>query len=178
MECIRFLASSNYQEKRVGYLGLTQLLTETNDIVMMVTNTLRVDLESDNSNVVGLALTALGNIGSFDICRDLAPYVVRLIEKSTHFIKKKAILACARIVRKYPDVIEEVVPLTLQLLKDKQHCIVLTTAALIDEILVSNPEFAPRFQPGIQDMLRILRTLLLSGYSFEFDVQGINDPIL
>lgn len=91
------------------------MLTETTDIVMMVTNTLRVDLESDNSNVVGLALTALGNIGSFDICRDLAPYVVRLITKSTNFVKKKAVLACVRIVRKYPDVVDEICPIILTL---------------------------------------------------------------
>lgn len=48
MECIKLIVSGNFTEKRVGYLGLTQLLNETNDVIMMVTNSIHSDLNNKN----------------------------------------------------------------------------------------------------------------------------------
>ena len=34
MECLKLIASSKFPEKRVGYLGLTQLLDENTEVLM------------------------------------------------------------------------------------------------------------------------------------------------
>jgi len=68
MECIRMLSSPmNFPDKRLGYLGLTQLLDEKNKILMLVTNSIKVDMASNNIHIQALALCALGNIGSADV---------------------------------------------------------------------------------------------------------------
>jgi len=48
--------------QRIGYLGLMILLDERQEVLMLVTNSLKQDLEARNQYIVGLALTALGNI--------------------------------------------------------------------------------------------------------------------
>lgn len=45
MECLRLIASSRFAEKRIGYLGLTQFMDEDADILMLVTNSIKKDLQ-------------------------------------------------------------------------------------------------------------------------------------
>ncbi|KAF4705763.1 hypothetical protein FOZ63_007490 [Perkinsus olseni] len=46
MDCLKLIASSKFSEKRVGYLGLTQLLDENSELLMLVTNSIKNDLNS------------------------------------------------------------------------------------------------------------------------------------
>jgi hypothetical protein len=49
----------------MGYLGLMILLDERQEVLMLVTNSVKMDLNNTkNPYIVGLALVALGNIGS------------------------------------------------------------------------------------------------------------------
>ena len=59
MECVKLIASSKFPEKRVGYLGLTQLLDENTEVLMLVTNSIKNDMNHDNQYVNGLALCAI-----------------------------------------------------------------------------------------------------------------------
>lgn len=62
---------------------------------------LQVDLNNTkNHYTVGLALSALGNIGSAEMCRDLAPDIERLMDSADPYVRKKATVAAVRVVRK------------------------------------------------------------------------------
>ena len=41
MECLRLIVSNAYGEKRMGYLGLMLLLDERQEVLMLVTNSLK-----------------------------------------------------------------------------------------------------------------------------------------
>ena len=82
--------------QRMGYLGLMILLDERQEVLMLVTNSLKNDLNSKNQYTVGLALCALGNICSAEMARDLSPEIERLLGGSNSFIRKKAALCCTR----------------------------------------------------------------------------------
>jgi AP-1 complex subunit gamma-1 len=83
VECIKLVASSNFTEKRIGYLGLSQLMDESTDILMMVTNQIKKDLNDKNNYVIALGLTAIAEISTEHMCRELYPEVKRLMRVAT-----------------------------------------------------------------------------------------------
>jgi sulfite reductase beta subunit-like hemoprotein len=80
----------------MGYLGLMILLDERQEVLMLVTNSLKNDLNSRQQYTVGLALCALGNICSAEMARDLSPELERLLQSSNSYVRKKAALCCTR----------------------------------------------------------------------------------
>ncbi len=100
MECLKLIATVRYPEKRIGYLGLMLLLDEKTEVLTLVTNSLQVDLQNSNQYIVGLALTAVGNIASEDMARDLAPEIDKILRSNNNYLKKKAALTAIRIFRK------------------------------------------------------------------------------
>jgi AP-1 complex subunit gamma-1 len=119
MEALKLIASSGFPEKastmlthspypyltplslspqRIGYLGLMVLLDERQEVLMLVTNSLKMDLNNHkNQYTAGLALAALGNICSSEMARDLTPDVERLMEGASNpYLRKKAALCAVR----------------------------------------------------------------------------------
>ena len=96
MECLKLIASTRFAEKRIGYLGLMLLLRGEEEVLTLVTNSIQKDLESDNQFVVGLALNAMGNLASEDMCRDLFGDVDSALRSTNPYVRKKAAAACVR----------------------------------------------------------------------------------
>ena len=79
------------------------------------------DLNNSQQFVVGLALCCLGSICSSEMSRDLLGEVERLMKSSNSYIKKKAALCAARMVRKLPEFTEMFLPVAKGFLTEKNH---------------------------------------------------------
>ncbi|KAJ0237356.1 AP-1 complex subunit gamma-1 [Hirschfeldia incana] len=179
MECLKLIASPGFPEKRIGYLGLMLLLDERQEVLMLVTNSLKQDLNHTNQYVVGLALCALGNICSAEMARDLAPEVERLIQFRDPNIRKKAALCSTRIVRKVPDLAENFINAASSLLKEKHHGVLITGVQLCYELCTINDEALEFFRKKCTEgLIKTLRDIINSAYQPEYDVAGITDPFL
>jgi len=178
MESLKLVASNDFADKRIGYLGLMILLDEKQSVLMLVTNSLKMDFESKNAYVVGLALTALGNISSADIARDLSNEVEKFFHSSNVYLRKKAALCAIRIIRKVPDLIEDFVPAVTSLLQDKNHAVLFTGVSLIIEMIKIDPSVTDNFRKMVPTIVRLLKSLVLAGYVSDYDVVGITDPFL
>uniref|UniRef100_A0A0E0K6I2 AP-1 complex subunit gamma n=1 Tax=Oryza punctata TaxID=4537 RepID=A0A0E0K6I2_ORYPU len=179
MECLKLIAAAGYPEKRIGYLGLMLLLDERQEVLMLVTNSLKQDLNHSNQFIVGLALCALGNICSAEMARDLSPEVERLMRSREANTKKKAALCAIRIVRKVPDLAENFMGLASSLLKEKHHGILVSAVQLCTELCKASKDALEYLRKNcIEGLVRILRDVSNSSYAPEYDVAGISDPFL
>ncbi|XP_055845122.1 AP-1 complex subunit gamma-1 isoform X6 [Episyrphus balteatus] len=184
LECLKLTASTRFTDKRIGYLGAMLLLDERQDVHLLITNCLKNDLNSSTQFVVGLALCTLGAIASPEMARDLASEVERLMKSPNTYIRKKATLCAFRVIRRVPELMEIFLPATRSLLSEKNHGILITGVTLITEMCENSADTLSHFKKDsgnreiVPNLVRILKNLILGGYSPEHDVSGVSDPFL
>merc|ERR1719238_1551472 len=154
------------------------LMDERQEVHLLITNCLKNDLNSSTQFVVGLALCTLGSIASADMSRDLAPEVEKLLKSSNAYIRKKAALCGFKIIRKVPELMEMFLPVTRTILSEKNHGVLITGIVLITEMAERSPDTLQHYKRVVPNLVRILKNLIMAGYSPEHDVNGISDPFL
>ncbi|KAH7392102.1 adaptin N terminal region-domain-containing protein [Phaeosphaeria sp. MPI-PUGE-AT-0046c] len=184
IECLKLLASPRFADKRLGYLGTMLLLDENQEVLTLVTNSTKNDLNHSNQYIVGLALCTLGNIASVEMARDLFPEVETILASSNPYIRRKAALCAMRICRKVPDLQEHFLEKAKLLLQDRNHGVLLCGITLVanlceaDEAEDDENGVRDIFKPVVPSLVKILKGLSSSGYAPEHDVTGITDPFL
>lgn len=185
IECLKLLASPRFADKRLGYLGTMLLLDENQEVLTLVTNSLKNDLNHNNQYIVGLALCTLGNIASVEMARDLFPEVETILASSNPYIRRKAALCAMRICKKVPDLQEHFIDKSKALLNDRNHGVMLTGLTLVTSMCEADEEDEDReqstvdiFKPLTGSLVKSLKSLSQSGYAPEHDVTGITDPFL
>lgn len=154
------------------------LLDERQEVLMLVTNSLKNDLNSQDQSTIGLALTALGNICSSEMARDLSPEVNTLLSNSNPYLRKKAALCARRIIVKVPEMTETFADRAMDLLSERNHAVVLSGITLMVDIIKQEEVFKAVFRQTVPQLCRILRVLVSGGFAAEYDVQGVSDPYL
>ncbi|KAF2261698.1 AP-1 complex subunit gamma-1 [Lojkania enalia] len=184
IECLKLLASPRFADKRLGYLGTMLLLDENQEVLTLVTNSLKNDLNHPNQYIVGLALCTLANIASVEMSRDLFTEVETIISSANPYIRRKAALCAMRICRKVPDLQEHFLEKAKLLLQDRNHGVLLCGLTLVtslceaDEAEDNENGIIEMFRHVVPSMVKILKSLSTSGYAPEHDVTGITDPFL
>jgi AP-1 complex subunit gamma-1 len=178
VECLKLIAGASFPEKRIGYLGLMLLLDEKQEVLMLVTNSLKNDLNHRSHYIVGLALCTLGNISSAEMARDLAGEVEKLLASSNPYVRKKACLCAIRICQRCPDLIDGFAEKGKILLSDRNHGVLLSALTMCQVLCELDPATTEKFRSSATPLVRTLKSLLLSGYVPEYDVSGITDPFL
>lgn len=187
IECLKLLTSPHFADKRLGHLATSLLLDENQEVLTLVTNSLKNDLGHSNQYIVGLALCTLGNIASVEMSRDLFPEVETLISTSNPYIRRKAALCAMRICRKVPDLQEHFLDKAAHLLADRNHGVLLCGLTLVTSLCEADEEGAEegaeegiveKFRTFVPGLVKTLKSLLTSGYAPEHDVTGITEPFL
>ncbi|KAG8812229.1 clathrin associated protein complex large subunit, partial [Serendipita sp. 399] len=178
IECLKLVASPRFADKRLGYLGIMLLLDESQEVLTLVTNSLKNDMNHSNMYVVGLALCTFANIASEEMARDLCNEIEKLLGSSNTYIRKKAALCALRVVRKVPDLHDHFIEKTKSLLNDRNHGVLLSGITLAIEMCQLAEECLGEFRPLLSLLVRHLKSLVTTGYSPEHDVSGITDPFL
>ncbi|CAH7665880.1 AP-1 complex subunit gamma-1 [Phakopsora pachyrhizi] len=178
IECLKLVAQPRFADKRLGYLGIMLLLDESQEVLTLVTNSLKNDMNHSNMYIVGLALCTFANISSEEMSRDLVNEVEKLIGSSNTYIRKKAALCAMRIIKKVPELLDHFITKATSLLSDRNHGVLLCGVTLVTEMCVIDEEALLTFRKAVPLLVRHLKALVTTGYSPEHDVSGITDPFL
>lgn len=161
MEAVNLIASSKYSEKQIGYLALTLLMHENSDLVRLVVNSIRKDLDDLNEVHNCLALHAIANIGGGEMAETLGPDVHRLLISPTSrsFVKKKAALTLLRLYRKNPDAIpaEEWASRIVAIMDDENLGVATAVASLVMTLAQDFPDaFSIAYPKAVDRLAKIV----------------------
>lgn len=162
MEAVNLIASSKYSEKQIGYLALTLLMHENSDLIRLVVNSIRKDLDDLNEVHNCLALHAIANIGGTEMAETLAPDVHRLLISPTSrsFVKKKAALTLLRLYRKNPEampVVEEWATRIVAIMDDDDLGVATAVASLVMTMAQDHPEaFSIAYPKAVDRLAKIV----------------------
>ncbi|KAI8084689.1 adaptin N terminal region-domain-containing protein [Halteromyces radiatus] len=180
LEAVNLISSQVYSEKQIGYLAVTLLFHENSDLVRLVVNSTKKDLDDMNEINNCLALHAIANIGGREMAESLANDVHRLLISPTSksFVKKKAALTLLRLFRKYPDVI----PVTdwaeriINLMDEYDLGVALSVTTLVLVLAQTFPiEYANCYGKAVN---RLKRILVDRDYSLDYIYYKVPTPWL
>ncbi len=168
VECISLLGAVNFTEKSVGYMAIGLLLRPDDELMSLVTNSIKNDLNSPVVHAKTLALSAVANIGGELLASAVAPDVRRCIvepltseqmpnyassfggsnvvvtpeekTRNVNAVYKKACLATLRMYRSNPEIIapSEWIPALIILTELDNLSVVTCAMALINSLASHN----------------------------------------
>ena len=178
MEAITLMTHERFSYKRIGYICTSVLLDQTNELSVLVTQTLLRDLTSQDSNIVALALGFIANLGSPEITRAVATEVQKHLASNNFAIKKKAGMATVRIIRMNPDLSDDYKNSVQPLLNSSNHGVVIAGINLVITMIEAEPKLAKAWTQFSGPFTKILKSLVHSRATREFAYGVFNDPYM
>ncbi|KAG7932813.1 hypothetical protein KL934_003468 [Ogataea polymorpha] len=170
---LEVISSPKFQHKRIGYLAAMQLFQRQNndDVLMLMTNLLKKDINSGNSVDTGLAISGIASIVTPELAQDICDDMVRMLSHSKPFIRKKAVLAMYKIFLKYPDALRLHFDKLIEKLDDEDGSVVSATVNVICELAHNNAKNYVELAPRLFGLLKesnnnwmVIRLLKLLSY--------------
>ncbi|KAL7077418.1 hypothetical protein ACQ4LE_003385 [Meloidogyne hapla] len=144
MEAVNLLSSNKYTEKQIGYLFISVLINLNSDLMKLIIQSIKNDLQSRNPVHVNLALQCIANIGSKDMCEAFAHDLPKLLTSgdTVDFVKQSAALCLLKLLRIPIDIIphSEYSVRIVQLLNDSHLGVVTSAASLIEVLSKKSPD--------------------------------------
>ena len=180
LSCINLLASPDYTEKRIAYSALSLVIDSTSQVLLLATSTIKKDLQNkDNPEIHAMALNAVGDVCTPDMCREISMEVSNIIQNvEDSNVKKKAACAAVIIIKNCPEMMDSYIDKIPLLLEDRTHSVCLSGIYLVLEMINKNPSIVDKIKKYHSMFVKYEKSLLSVSYSPEFDVNGITDPFL
>ncbi|XP_067642164.1 AP-3 complex subunit delta isoform X2 [Eurosta solidaginis] len=137
---IEVMSSSRFTCKRVGYLAASQCFHPESELLMLTTNMIRKDLNSQNQYDAGVALSGLSCFISPDLSRDLANDIMTLMSSTKPYLRMKAVLMMYKVFLRYPEALRPAFPKLKEKLEDPDPGVQSAAVNVICELARKNPK--------------------------------------
>ncbi|KAH0788768.1 Adaptin N terminal region family protein [Histomonas meleagridis] len=178
LEPLTLMTNERFSYKRLGYIACAVMIDENSELSVLLTQTVRNDLQSTDRNIQCLALSLIANIGSSLTCQTVVPEVIKIFNSKNSRVLRCAAMAAIRIIQKLPEHAESFKPLIGKLLKNGSHGVVIAGICLMEALVRSCPNFRSFFCRYCSPFTKILKQLNRSKASKEFSYNFFNDPFL
>lgn len=136
-EAVNLLSSVRFSEKQIGYLFVSVLIGEGHDLMQLVVQAIRHDLESRNPIFNTLAMQCIANIAFKEMAETLGKDIPPLLTSadSSSAVKQTAALCLLRLLRVHPSAIpiDQYAARIVQLLNDRHLGVVTASCSLLEE---------------------------------------------
>ncbi|KAK9452007.1 adaptin N terminal region-domain-containing protein [Limtongia smithiae] len=137
---VEVMSSPKFAQKRIGYLAAMQSFGADTDVLMLTTNMLKKDLASANHLDVALAISGIANIVSPGLARDLSEDLIKMMNHSKPYVRKKAVLVMYKIFLQFPEALRTSFPRLREKLEDPEVSVVSATVNVICELAKKHPK--------------------------------------
>lgn len=179
VECMNSLFIDNFRLKIIAYMGLTLFLSRKSEVLLMVTNRIRIDLEDQtNDFIVSTALKTFSEIADENMCVELFPILLNLLQHDSKYVRKKVCLAIYRVLSEKPDMAIELKPSIQNLLSENNNGLLMCTIHMIHKVMLLRPKaFHGLISDSVIFLITKLRKTTIKN-SGNYMINGINDPFL
>mmetsp|Transcript_170997 Transcript_170997/g.547955 ORF Transcript_170997/g.547955 Transcript_170997/m.547955 type:complete len:1015 (+) Transcript_170997:243-3287(+) len=123
-QAVELCSSSKFSEKTAGYLAISLLLADNNEILRLVVNSIKHDMGSQMEHHAALALNTVANIGGVEFADNLFGDISRMLLQNnalSAYIKRKACICLLRLYRRDNDTLQPDLwkPKLVQLFQDR-----------------------------------------------------------
>lgn len=152
---LEVMASTKFQHKRIGYLAAIQILQRQNndDALMLMTNLLKKDLNSNQYIETSLAISGIAAIVSKELALDICDDLAKMLTHSKPLIRKKTVLAMYKLFLKNPEALKMYYHRIVDRLTDDDPTVVSATVNVICELATMNPSNYIELAPRLYEML-------------------------
>lgn len=150
---LEVMSSSKFQQKRVGYLAAIQSFRNDPDVLMLTTNLLKKDIGSAHPLEISVALGAVASIVTPPLAQDLSDDILKMLNHSKPYVRKKAILAMYKIFLQFPEALRTSFPRLKEKLGDPDPSVVSATVNVICELAKTNPKNYVELAPALYELL-------------------------
>lgn len=179
MYSVQLMANKSFVKKRVGYLATGQLLDESSEVSVLVTQTLLGDIQSPNILIQCLALSFIANYGTKEICTETANTIQKVIKESTKKkVLKKAAMALYKTMEFLPELIPSFKNSFQTLLNSNDNGTIMTGTNCILKALEINPKMADLWKIFINPYTMMLKILVTSKPPQQYAFGVTFDPFL
>lgn len=174
MEAVNLLSSNKYSEKQIGYLFISVLVSANNELMKLIIQHVKNDLNSSNPIFVSLALQCIANIASTDMLEGVGPDVPKLLisGETADGVKQCASLCLLKLFRIDSSVLPrnpEMASRICQMINDSNLGVVTSAASLIYELVQKFPDdYKGCVNLAINRLTKIVTSNDLKDYTYYF----------
>ena len=174
MEAVNLLSSNKYSEKQIGYLFISVLVGANNELMKLIIQHTKNDLNSSNPIHVSLALQCIANIGSPDMLEGVGHDVPKLLisGETADGVKQCAALCLVKLFRVNSSVLPRTVEMAsriCQMINDSNLGVVTSAVSLIYEIVLKFPDdYKACINLAINRLTKIVTSPDLKDYTYYF----------
>ncbi|XP_057700779.1 AP-2 complex subunit alpha-2-like isoform X2 [Corythoichthys intestinalis] len=175
MEAVNLLSSNKYTEKQIGYLFISVLVNSNSELIHLINNGIRNDLNSHNPTFMNLALHCIANVGSREMAEAFASDIPRILVAGDTMdsVKQSAALCLLRLNKTSPDLVPmgEWTARVVHLLNDQHLGVVTAATSLIGRLAQKSPDdFKTAVSLAVARLSRIVTSasIDLQDYTYYF----------
>ncbi|EMR10927.1 hypothetical protein PNEG_01073 [Pneumocystis murina B123] len=151
---IEVMSSTNFFQKRIGYMASCLTFRQDTDVLVLSTNLIKKDLTSSNYMDIAIAINALSEVVTPELSRDLLYDLCSLMNHSSPYIRKRVVLMMYKVFLQYPDALRSIFSKLCEKLEDSNKSVICATINVICELSFRNPKNYLQLVPIFYNLLK------------------------